>query len=193
MRLRLLLFFFIISVILSISAGKRSEPPAWFKSSARLVYRVNDNYQFIFTLKNLSDGIEFDWEMHDKKPPSAGTIHMKKEALENSTTQFNYYLGGTNVMYDQTAMFVSKLVYSKIKAKGSVLIKPSGVNEILSFRSKCDFKCKINGSLQTFKTLYAETDKGHKYWILDNPAVPLILSMQLDSKIILEEIFYSNK
>ena len=145
------------------------------------------------TLKNLSDGIEFDWESNDTKPPSLGTIHMKKEALENSTTQFNYYLSGMNIFYDQTAIFISKLVYSKIKDKSSILIKPSGVNEILMYRSKCDFNCKINGTPQTLKSLYADTDKGNKYWILDNPAVPMILSMKLDNKIVLEEIIYSNK
>jgi hypothetical protein len=186
-----LVFVLILIGLLNISAEKKSDPPPWFKNSARLLYRVNDTYLFVITLKNLNDGIEFDWESHDTKPPSIGTIHMKKEALENSTTQFNYYLSGKNIFYDQTAIFISKLVYSKIKKKSSILIRPSGVNEILMYRSKCDFNCKINGTAQTFKALYAETDKGNKYWLLDNPVTPIILSMKLDSKITLEEIIYS--
>jgi hypothetical protein len=186
-----IVFALICIGLLNISANKKSDPPPWFKNSTRLLYRVNDNYQFIVTLKNLNDGIEFDWESYDTKPTSAGTVHMKKEALENGTTQFNYYLSGKNIFYDQTAIFISKLVYSKIKKKSSILIKPSGINEILMYKSKCEFNCKINGSPQTFKTLYAETDKGNKYWILDNPSVPMILSMKLDYKIVLEEIIYS--
>lgn len=192
MKRKLFVIALLLMGILNISADKKSDPPPWFKTSARLVYRVNNTYQFIVTLKNLSDGIEFDWEMHDTKPPSKGTIQMKKEALENGTTQFNYYLTGKNIFYDQTAFFISKLVYSKIKKKSSILIRPSGVNEILTYRSKCDFKCNVNGIQQTFKSLYADTDKGHKYWILDNPSVPIIVSMKLDSTIVLEEIFYSN-
>jgi len=192
MKRKTIIFTLLFIGLLNISADKKSDLPAWFKTSARLVYRVNDNYQFILTLKSLNDGIEFDWEKNDTKPPSMGTIHMKKEALENSTTQFNYYSSGMNIFYDQTAMFISKLVYSKIKKKTSILIRPAGTNEILTFRSKSDFTCKINGNQQTFKTLYADTENGHKYWILDNPSVPLIVSMHLDSKIVLEEIFYSN-
>jgi hypothetical protein len=113
---------------------------------------------------------------------------MTQEALTNATTQNNYFSSSDDAYQNMTTVWVSTKVYRSLKSNAPIVIKPSYVDETLSYKSTEKIKIKVDGIEKEISVLYAETDKGSKFWIWDNPKSPIIMHMMIGFEILISEI-----
>jgi hypothetical protein len=87
-------------------------------------------------------------------------------------------------------VWVSYKVYHALKAKEPILVNcgETDTYERLSFIKNTTYKIRLNDSTVRLPALYAETETGNKYWILDDPENPIILKMTIGFNIQLENI-----
>jgi hypothetical protein len=112
--------------------------------------------------------------------------------MDIATTQRNSFsiFGGDLELEDETSVWVSKKVYRALKAQNPVSINSgsSDKNEILIYLTNTTYQTQLNDSVVQLPALYAETDAGNKYWILDNADNPIILKMTIQFNIQLTNI-----
>jgi hypothetical protein len=186
-----LLFFLIAGGVISMAQELTYE---WLCPGTGLTYQVNTHegdYQYIVSIKELYPGLSFRWDM--TFPVRAdGTVAISMEAMDIATTQRNSFsiFGGDLELEDETSVWVSKKVYRALKAQNPVSINSgsSDKNEILIYLTNTTYQTQLNDSVVQLPALYAETDAGNKYWILDNADNPIILKMTIQFNIQLTNI-----
>ena len=187
--IKFILIFSQISFSL-ISSAQKNET-SWLKNCTRLSYQVNYNsLEYDFNLDSLvvDDDISFNWKMTAPMNYS-GKVKMSSEALDTATAQNNFFSDNSNInLTDKTTIWVSKKVYKAIKKGKPVNIDPSLGREKLSFISTEKIKANLNGKNESFDVLYATTESGNKFWILDDPENPIILKMYLGWTITIKDI-----
>ncbi len=151
-------------------------------------------YDFIVTVKSLSDGITFDYEMTNAAK-TKGTIIMTKEALENAVNQYNHFQGGEKKLTDATTVWVSKKVFNDLVEKGEAVISPDGGKTMVTIGGATplhDFtmhNAKSDEKMDDISHIYAESEDGKiKYRIHMSEYHPLILKMDLGWTITLKEL-----
>ncbi len=180
------------AIILSniLSYGQKKEI-SWLKKCTKLTCHVNFNaieYDFIVDSLVVSNDIAFKWKMTDPMN-YAGKVKMFKPALDTATAMNNFFTDNNNLnLTDETTVWVSKKVYKAIKKGSSVNIDAGLGREKLTYIKNEKIIAKFNGSNKTFNALYATTVSGNKFWILDDPANPIILKMYLGWTIEIKEI-----
>jgi hypothetical protein len=162
----------------------------WLSEGTVMKYIVNNDYDFTLTLVNLQNGVEFDWTM--KAGAKKGTVKMTSDALINATNQNNYFKPSDSAYTNMTTVWVSSKVYRSLKSNVPIVIKPQLSDETLSFKGIEKIKVKIDGKEKELSVLYAETDKGSKFWIWDNPKAPIIFHMKLSFEILITDITTKN-
>ncbi len=176
---------------LSYFSFAQTKETSWLKNCTKLSYHVNYNaleYNFILDSLLVNDGISFNWKMTDPMNYS-GKVKMSSEALDTATAQNNFFGNNSNLdLTNKTTIWVSKKVYKAIKKGRSVIIDPSLGREKLTFKSAEKLKANMNGKSESFDVLYATTDSGNKFWILDDPSNPLIMKMYLGWTIEIKDI-----
>ena len=181
MKTSKLILIFALAALHTISFAQKKET-SWLKNCSKLSYHVNYNtleYDFILDSMAVSDGIGFNWKMTAPMNYS-GKVKMSAEALDTATAQNNFFGNNSNLdLTDKTTIWVSKKVYKAIKKGKSVIIDPSLGREKLTFKNAEKLKANMNGNSESFDVLYATTESGNKFWILDDPANPLIMKMYL--------------
>jgi len=164
-----------------------NKPCAWLKPGVELTYGLNMGYDFIATVKEMGKDLVFGFAMTNTMK-TAGTVTIKEEALKTATAQNNYFSNGELTLADKTTVWVSKKVYDALKKAEAVTIRPSDEDEVLKFVKAEKLTVSKDGKPFEVPTLYGETDKGHKFWILDNAENPLIIKMVINFEINLKEI-----
>lgn len=177
------LFFFAIIVI---NQGFAQKAAKWLSPGTKMTYLVNEDYDFVVTVKSLKKGVEFDWSM--RKGSLTGNVKITPEALKDATAQNNYFYGGGEVYKDKTSIWVSKKVYQSLKDKTPIQIQPSKVVENLNYVADETMSVKIDGVETQLKVLHGRTDRGSEFWILDDPKAPIILRMIIDFEVRITEI-----
>jgi hypothetical protein len=164
----------------------------WISPGTGLSYQVNtegSDYQYIVSIKGLYPILSFRWDMTF---PSRnwGNVEISQPAMDEATKQRNYFMGADLYMEDETSVWVSKKVYQALKAQESISINcgDSDENELLFFVENTTYQTELDDSTVLLPALYAETEKGNKYWILDDPDSPIILKMTIEFNIQLENI-----
>lgn len=190
---KIVLLFIALCTFAYIGSAQTANDAVTIKVGTQLVYDVvtpNASYQFIITIKKLTDGVTFDWQMTapmNKK----GTIEMTKEATETATELYNYFTGGTVQLTDKTSVWVSQEVWNDMHDEDEMaMISIDGQEDAGFFRENGeDYKVKYNGSNTTLKTsqLSSLTDT-RTITVWENQNFPIILSMDLGWTITLKEI-----
>lgn len=188
---KLLIFLF---ALFSFAAMSQSKTDSFLKQCSKLTYRVNFNaieYDFIIDSLKTSNDISFCWRMTEPMV-SSGKICVKKFALDTATVMNCFFADSSNdTLTSATTVWVSKKVYKAMKKGGSVGIDVGIGREKLSFKSKEKITTKQNGNNKSLNVFYCATASGNKFWILDDPANPLILKMYLGWTIEIKEITIS--
>jgi hypothetical protein len=171
------------------SAVVSETPPSlpWLKAGAVLTWKLDMGYDFGATVKALTPDLVFDYKMTNDSG-TAGTVTIKEAALKDSTVQHNYFMGGPLTLENETTVWVSKKVYKALKTAEPLVISPDAINETLKFVKTEKYAVTLDGKPAELDVLYGETDKGHKFWILDNPDNPIICKMVISFTIELKDI-----
>jgi len=163
---------------------------SWLKNDLKIRYYLHEyssNYEFMVELVDLAEAKTFNWWM-TWPVNRIGSCYTTANAMQNATKQQNYFSGGHEIQDDRTTGFVSYAVWKAMKDKGSITIQPVDDEEVLTYVKDYPYETRIDGKTIILPTFYCETDRGSKYWILDNPENPIILKMVVDFNIEIEEI-----
>lgn len=187
MKKLLTLFFIAFSTLLFAQKNDAS----WLKKCTGLTYHINYNaieYDFKIDSIKATNDISFQWKMSDPMNYT-GKVKILKQALDTSTALYNFFADSSNITLDnKTTVWVSKKVYKAIKKGGSIKIDAGLGREKLTFKSNEKISAMVNGSNKSFEVLYATTESGNKFWILDDPSNPIIMKMYLGWTIEIKEI-----
>jgi hypothetical protein len=184
------IFILILIAVSTITFAQKNET-SWLKKCTNITYHVNYNaieYDFILDSLKATNDISFQWKITDPMNQS-GRVKIMKPALDTATVLHNYFADSSNIILDnKTTVWVSKKVYKAIKKGGSIKIDPGLGREKLTFKNTEKLSAKLNGSNKSFNVLYAVTESGNKFWILDDPSNPVIMKMYLGWTIEVKEI-----
>lgn len=154
----------------------------WIKTGTVMSYMVNynaKNYDFIVGMINFYPNLKFTWEMN-YPIRNKGLVEITKKAMDEATEQNNGFSAGDYFFNDKTTVWVSYSVYNALKNKEPITIKAGDDDEELNYVKDYMYETTINDSTVFLKSLYAESNLGDKFWILDDPNNPIILKMVLD-------------
>lgn len=185
-RILVLLF----SLVGIIANGQKNDNFEWLKSGTVLSYHVVFNaieYDFVVDSIKLAADVSFAWNMTEPMTMN-GSIVLKKNALDTATTFYNYFSGGNLTFEDKTSVWISKKVFKAIKKGSSIIVDAGTGREKLLYASTENISVKIDGHQKSLETLKAVTESGKIFWILNNPANPIIVKMNLGWSIILKEV-----
>lgn len=181
----------IVLTCLAASALAMVPPPEpkfpWLKAGTVMKWNLVGAYDFVVTVKKLGTEVEFDYKMSNASG-TAGTVTIKEKGFAEGTAQNNYFGGGPLVLEDKTTVWVSKKVYTALKENKPLVINPEGEEATLKFVKNDKWTVTIEGKPVELPVLYGETDKGQKFWILDDPENPVICKMEISFTIELKEV-----
>ncbi|HYG14506.1 MAG TPA: hypothetical protein VEC12_02060 [Bacteroidia bacterium] len=164
------------------------------KPGTKLVYDVNANgnkYQFVVTVKNLGNGITFDWTMTTPDNLS-GTVEMTPGALDTAHALYNFFTGGMTKLADQTSVWVSTSVWKDIHDEDEMTdlkLDSETEDSFIRFAMPDGYATTYKGTPATMasselRSLF--TDNVITVW--ENEKFPIILKMNLGWTIELREI-----
>ncbi len=185
-----LLLILLFSVSGIFCKGQKNDEFEWLKNGSSLSYHVVFNaieYDFIVDSLTLAADVSFNWKMTEPMVMD-GSILIKKNALDTATSFYNYFSGGNLVFEDKTSIWVSKKVFKAIKKGSSIVVDAGTGREKLLFVAKENILVNINGHQKSLETLKSVTESGKIIWILNNPANPIIIKMNLGWTIVLKEV-----
>ncbi len=181
----------VVLTCLAASAFASVPPPApkfpWLKTGTVMKWNLVGAYDFVVTVKKLGTEVEFDYKMSNASE-TAGTVTIKEKGFAEGTAQNNYFGGGPLVLEEKTTVWVSKKFYQALKEKKDLVINAEGEDATLKFVKDDKWTVTIEGKQVELPVLYGETDKGQKFWILDDPENPVICKMEISFTIELKEI-----
>jgi len=191
MKKSLVLLCTLTAVVLTVISCSSKEPNPWLKSGSLLNYHLTGpGMEYDFNLSNLTidKEVAFGWEMTEPMN-FKGKVKMTENALKESNTIENYFSDGSDqTMSDKTTVWFSKKLYDGLKNKKATEIYIDGNAETLNFKSEEKYKIKIDDAENEIEVLYGETDKGSKFWILDDSKNPLIIKMTVGFTIELKTV-----
>ena len=175
--------FFIILFLISgiyVSNAQVKDGNKWINKDAVLKYNVTNGdqmYDYIVDSLQFSSNLSFNWKMGEPINYS-GKISHTSSALESATIMVANFHNNTNEVYtDRTAVFISQKVYLAMKNKTPISISINDIPQTLSFIKTEKYWAQKASTGLELTVLYAETDKGGKFWILDDKIHPIIIKM----------------
>jgi len=159
----------------------------WLKTGAVMKWQIVGAYDFVVTIKKLGTEVEFDYRMTNASE-TAGTVTIKEKGIKEGVAQNNYFGGGPLPLEDKTTVWVSRKVHAALKKGEPIVINPEGSDVTLKFVKNDKWTATMEGKQVELPVLYAETDGGQKFWILDDADNPIICKMELSFTIELKEI-----
>jgi hypothetical protein len=188
-------FSIVLLILLEVNISyAQDKDPEWIRPGTGLAYNVNtenSDYQYIVIIKELYPKLSFRWDM-TFPVRSDGNVEISQEAMDTATQQRNKFsiFGSELYLEDETSVWVSRKVYQALKAQEPISINcgDNDENELLIFIKNTLYRTQLNDSTVQLPALYAETEKGNKYWILDDPDNPIILKMTIEFNIQMENI-----
>ncbi len=174
---------------------------AGFKTATWKVEYAGSSYDFIISnpTGSTASDFEFDWSMTSSEGNN-GHIKITKDAMATAALQNNRFGPSLKnaVFTDKTTVWVSQAVINDlINKRKAKMDTGEGEEEFTVVEStadnwdKNDFdsKVKIKGEEKYLNTLHVKNSDGsHQLWILNDPANPLIVKMELGWSIVLDSI-----
>jgi len=176
--------------ILTFQSEAQQTDYSWLKNGLKLRYYLHEydkNYEFMVELTSIKTAKEFNWWM-TWPVNRIGSCVITENAIQNAISQQNYFSGGLEYLDNRTTGYVSYAVYQAMKNKGSITINPTGQDEVLKYLYDVPYQTVLDGKTIILPTMYCETNRGSKYWILDNPNDPIIMKMVVDFNIEIGEM-----
>jgi hypothetical protein len=186
-------FSFVFLLLLEVNISHAQDMNLeWIRPGTGLAYNVNtenSDYQYIVNINGLYPTLSFRWEMTFPSR-NYGDIEISQQAMDEATKQRNYFSGLGLYLEEETSVWISKKVYQAMKTKVPISINcgDSDEDELLFFVKNTTYQTQLNDSTVLLPALYAETENGKKYWILDDPDNPIILKMTIEFNIYLVNI-----
>jgi ankyrin repeat protein len=157
----------------------------------KATYAVDFNgqkYKFIIDIIQDEPEIVFNWKMTTSRGDKEGNISIAAEAVQSATAQYNLFENGEIVLDDKTSVWVSRDVFKSLRSGAETTMNAMGEDKTFVRKNVPDgTEVLVNG--KAISVIYAEaTDGSEKFWILNNPKMPLIMKMDLGWKIGIENI-----
>ena len=164
------------------------------KSGDVLTYEVNakgETYTFEVTVKENRAALVFDWIMPEKD--ISGEVTLEKEARASATIYKNLFSNGEEWDFkDSSTVWFSHKNYAEAKKGITTLTMDDSSPDKFKTSKGETFTINYKGKqvkLSNFKLTESPTEGDkHSLVILDNPANPLILQMNLGWTIVLKEV-----
>jgi hypothetical protein len=145
-------------------------------------------YKFIIDIIQDDPEIVFNWKMTTSRGDKEGNISMAAEAVQSATAQYNLFENGEIVLDDKTSVWVSRDVFKSLRSGAETIMNAMGEDKTF-IRKNVPAGTEVVVAGKTISVIYAEaTDGSEKFWILNNPKMPLIMKMDLGWKIAIEKI-----
>jgi Ankyrin repeats (3 copies) len=146
-------------------------------------------YKFIIDIIQDEPEIVFNWKMTTaNRGDKEGNISMSAEAVQSATAQYNLFENGEIVLDDKTSVWVSRDVFKSLRSGAETTMNAMGEDKIF-VRKNIPAGTEVMAGGKAISVIYAEaTDGSEKFWILNNPKMPLIMKMDLGWKIGIEKI-----
>lgn len=145
-------------------------------------------YKFIIDIIQDDPEIVFNWKMTTSRGDKEGNISMAAEAVQSATAQYNLFENGEIVLDDKTSVWVSRDVFKSLRSGAETTMNAMGEDKIF-VRKNVPAGSEVVVGGKPVSVIYAEAmDGSEKFWILNNPKMPLIMKMDLGWKIAIEKI-----
>lgn len=159
---------------------------------SKLTYGVDfygKKYKFIMDIVQDDPEIVINWKMTlDNRDDKSGNISMSAEAVQKATAQYNLFENGEIVLDDKTSVWVSRAVFKSLRTGAETVMNAMGKDKTFT-RKNIPAGTEVTVDGKAINVIYAEASDGsEKFWILNNPKMPLILKMDLGWKIGIEKI-----
>ena len=155
------------------------------KSGAILTYDITmgeKQYHLVATIKKLGDEIAFDWETTEPANKKGNTT-MSANAVSKADALFTDFSGGEANLDKETAMFISKKIFSDVSSSAQASIKIFGASDTATIMSNTisEFNFSLNDNLVAVPGWELEGGSEIKYTvdILESPKFPLIVKIDL--------------
>jgi hypothetical protein len=147
-----------------------------------------EKYKFIIEIIQDDPEIVFNWKMTTSRGDKEGNISMAAEAVQSATAQYNLFENGEIVLDDKTSVWVSRDVFKSLRSGAETTMNAMGEDKTF-VRKNVPAGTEVVVSGKPVSVIYAEAlDGSEKFWILNNPKMPLIMKMDLGWKIGIEKI-----
>jgi hypothetical protein len=157
----------------------------------KATYAVDFNgqqYKFIIDIVQDDPEIVFNWKMTTSRGDKEGNISMSTEAVQSATAQYNLFENGEIVLDDKTSVWVSRDVFKSLRSGAETTMNAMGEDKTF-VRKNVPAGSEVVVGGKPVSVIYAEsTDGSEKFWILNNPKMPLIMKMDLGWTIGIEKI-----
>lgn len=188
---KILLFTTIMALCMAFTSELNApQGKAKIGVGTKLTYAANfmgKKCDFIVTLTGKeAGGITFDYNMTDADK-TTGSVSISPDAVSTAIKQNNYFVGGKMQLREATAIWLSNKVYNNLK-NGAANIDIGSGSEVLTLKEKVKMSVKMGGKNKEVKVLYAETQTGHKFWILDDKNNPVVLKFDTGWTLDIKEI-----
>ena len=155
------------------------------KPGAILTYDITmgeKQYHLVATIKKLGDEIAFDWETTEPANKKGNTT-MSANAVSKADALFTDFSGGEANLDKETAMFISKKIFSDVSSSAQASIKIFGASDTATIMSNTisEFNFSLNDNLVAVPGWELEGGSEIKYTvdILESPKFPLIVKIDL--------------
>jgi ankyrin repeat protein len=148
-----------------------------------------EKYKFIIDIIQDEPEIVFNWKMTTaNRGDKEGNISISAEAIQSATAQYNLFENGEIVLDDKTSVWVSRNVFKSLRSGAETTMNAMGEDKTF-VRMSVPAGTEVVVGGKPISVIYAEaTDGSEKFWILNNPKMPLIMKMDLGWKISIEKI-----
>jgi hypothetical protein len=160
------------------------------KNGDVLVYEVNaggETYHFEVTIKEIREAIVFDWVMPEKD--ISGEVTLEKAARDGATIYKNFFKDGEeSVFTDSGTVWLSRKNFGEVKKGSTIMTIDNNGAERFDKKESGTLDIIFKGKPMKLKHIGMSNGKGRSLWVMDNPAQPLILKMNLGWTITLKEV-----
>lgn len=197
-NLRSLIILILVGSLLLPSCKSRRKKkeihPVNYQTNTLFKYVVSygeSEYYFKVKLKTFADSCSFIYSMTNADR-TEGSIDISAWAMQQAVQQDNIFGGGHEKLENKTTVWFSRNSFNELKNTGKTLVIPAYKDSVyLTLNSRETIKMNVDGVQKELPVLKASgTSKtGEKsFVILDDPAFPLIISMNLGWEVKLESI-----
>lgn len=182
-KVLILAAFVLLAGISSKSFAQKHEVKStWFKTGSVMTYHVlnvTKEYDYIVSDLVLGLDVAFKWKMTDPVNYK-GNITIHDAAIDTAMKMVNYFEDNSslNMTNSTTAMF-SRKAYKQLISQQSINVTVDKDSETIIFDRYENYPIEVDGVKQDVEVMFAKSESGKKFWILDNPKYPLILKMEL--------------
>lgn len=192
-RISLLFLFFLVLITLQCCKEKL-QVADWIKPGTQFIYEVNHQgtiYDFIVNILKLAPDLNYSWQMTDPVNIE-GVVLITASAMDSAYIHKNYYNAGEFSTSDQTSGWLSRKSFQELKDNGSTVIQNGyfGSQFELKLQETTTLPVMLNGEEIPLPVIYAESENGFKYWVLNDSQYPVILHMILDFEINIKSITF---